>query len=217
VAAASAFLAARPAVHADASTAIAQVSATLITLTGDGGERRAVGAPWRSLIPGDFTADPIICGSLTADRSPLPPKSARHAVAAPLAAANLAQMAMHVTNAVMVGHRARYRSPRASSGRACSTLLMTSQVLTGGALAAHAIGADDHPTSAGSPRQADRVRRCSPPRSSRSSPRSGARRARCDPELVADTASICVRSPGALRLSRLCRLRLLVAAFRARA
>src|SRR5712671_2515332 len=74
------------------------------------------------------------------------------AVAAPLAAANLAQMAMHVTNAVMVGHLGAVALAAAGLGAALySTLLMTSQgVLTAVApLAAHAIGADDHPTAGG--------------------------------------------------------------------
>ena len=73
-------------------------------------------------------------------------------VAAPLAAANIAQMAMHVTNAVMVGHLGAVSLAAAGLGAALySTLLMTSQgVLTAVApLAAHAIGADDHPTLGG--------------------------------------------------------------------
>ncbi len=73
-------------------------------------------------------------------------------VAAPLAAANIAQMAMHVTNAVMVGHLGAVSLAAAGLGSALySTLLMTSQgVLTAVApLAAHAIGADDHPTLGG--------------------------------------------------------------------
>lgn len=74
------------------------------------------------------------------------------AVAAPLAAANLAQMAMHVTNAVMVGHLGAVALAAAGLGAALyATLLMTSQgVLTAVApLAAHAIGADDHLTTGG--------------------------------------------------------------------
>ena len=73
-------------------------------------------------------------------------------VAAPLAAANIAQMAMHVTNAVMVGHLGAVSLAAAGLGAALyATLLMTSQgVLTAVApLAAHAIGADDHPTLGG--------------------------------------------------------------------
>src|SRR5260370_19704258 len=72
------------------------------------------------------------------------------AVAAPLAAANLAQMAMQVTNAVMVGHLGAVALAAAGLGNALNaTLLMTSQgLLTAVApLAAHAIGAGDHPTA----------------------------------------------------------------------
>src|SRR5262250_3076408 len=71
-------------------------------------------------------------------------------VAAPLAAANLAQMAMQVTNAVMVGHLGAVSLAAAGLGNALnSTLLMTAQgLLTAVApLAAHAIGAGDHPTA----------------------------------------------------------------------
>lgn len=77
---------------------------------------------------------------------------ATFAVAAPLAGANLAQMAMQVTNAVMVGHLGAVALAAAGLGSALyATLLMTSQgVLTAVApLAAHAIGADDHPTLGG--------------------------------------------------------------------
>lgn len=65
------------------------------------------------------------------------------AVAAPLAAANLAQMAMQVTNTVMVGHLGAVPLAAAGLGNALyATLLMTSQgLLTAVApLAAHAIG-----------------------------------------------------------------------------
>src|SRR5437762_8927677 len=86
-------------------------------------------------------------------RSPLAGETrATLTVAAPLAAANIAQMAMHVTNAVMVGHLGAVSLAAAGLGAALySTLLMTSQgVLTAVApLAAHAIGADDHPTLGG--------------------------------------------------------------------
>src|SRR6516225_10098169 len=59
-------------------------------------------------------------------------------VAAPLAAANLAQMAMQVTNAVMVGHLGAVPLAAAGLGNALnSTLLMTSMgLLTAVALAA---------------------------------------------------------------------------------
>ncbi len=66
------------------------------------------------------------------------------AIAAPLAAANLAQMAMQVTNTVMVGHLGAVPLAAAGLGTALyATLLMTSQgLLTAVApLAAHAIGA----------------------------------------------------------------------------
>src|ERR1700731_4130012 len=72
------------------------------------------------------------------------------AVAAPLAAANLAQMAMQVTNAVMVGHLGAVPLAAAGLGNALNaTLLMTSQgLLTAVApMAAHSIGAGDHPAA----------------------------------------------------------------------
>src|SRR5882762_10260638 len=71
-------------------------------------------------------------------------------VAAPLAAANLAQMEMHVTNLVMVGHLGAAPLAAAGLGAALyATLLMTCQgVLTAVApLAAHAIGSGDHPAA----------------------------------------------------------------------
>lgn len=71
------------------------------------------------------------------------------AVAAPLAAANLAQMAMQVTNTVMVGHLGATALAAAGLGAALyATLLMTCQgVLTAvSPLAAHAVGADDRPS-----------------------------------------------------------------------
>jgi MATE family, multidrug efflux pump len=77
-------------------------------------------------------------------RSPLVTEArATIAVAAPLAAANLAQMAMQVTNTVMVGHLGAVPLAAAGLGTALyATLLMTSQgLLTAVApLAAHAIG-----------------------------------------------------------------------------
>src|SRR4029077_10974721 len=72
------------------------------------------------------------------------------AVAAPLAGANLAQMAMNVTNALIVGYLGATPLAAAGLGAALyATLLMLCQgVLTAVApLAAHAIGADDHPTA----------------------------------------------------------------------
>jgi MATE family multidrug resistance protein len=72
------------------------------------------------------------------------------AVAVPLAAANLAQMAMQVTNAVMVGHLGAVPLAAAGLGNALNaTLLMTSLGLLSAVapLAAHALGAGDHPTA----------------------------------------------------------------------
>jgi MATE family multidrug resistance protein len=73
------------------------------------------------------------------------------AVATPLATANLAQMAMQVTNAVMVGHLGAVPLAAAGLGSALnSTLLMTCLgLLTAVApLAAHAIGAGDRQAAA---------------------------------------------------------------------
>src|SRR5438132_11230425 len=72
------------------------------------------------------------------------------AIATPLAAANLAHMAMHVTNTVMVGHLGAVPLAAAGLGAALyATLLMLCQgVLEAVApLSAHAIGAQDHPTA----------------------------------------------------------------------
>src|SRR6266516_4801392 len=88
---------------------------------------------------------------MAAGRSPIAAEiRATVTVAAPLAAANLAQMAMQVTNAVMVGHLGAVALAAAGLGNALnSTLLMTSMgLLTAVApLAAHAIGAGDHPAA----------------------------------------------------------------------
>jgi MATE family multidrug resistance protein len=77
-------------------------------------------------------------------RSPLVTEArATIAIAAPLAAANLAQMAMQVTNTVMVGHLGAVPLAAAGLGTALyATLLMTSQGLLSAVapLAAHAIG-----------------------------------------------------------------------------
>lgn len=82
------------------------------------------------------------------ERSPIAVETrAMLAVAAPLAGANLAQMAMQVTNAVMVGHLGAVPLAAAGLGNALNaTLLMTSLgLLTAVApLAAHALGAGDH-------------------------------------------------------------------------
>src|SRR6266851_6406657 len=88
---------------------------------------------------------------MTADRSPIAAEiRATFTVAAPLAAANLAHMAMHVTNTVMVGHLGAVSLAAAGLGSALyATLLMLCQgVLEAVApLSAHAIGAQDHPTA----------------------------------------------------------------------
>src|SRR5271166_463294 len=85
------------------------------------------------------------------DRPPIAAEiRATLAVAAPLAAANLAQMAMQVTNAVMVGNLGAVPLAASGLGNALNaTLLMTSQgLLTAVApLAAHSIGAGDHPAA----------------------------------------------------------------------
>ncbi len=76
--------------------------------------------------------------------------SATLAIAAPLAGANLAQMAMQVTNTVMVGHVGAAALAAAGLGGALywMLLLICQGVLTAVApLAAHAIGAGDHPAA----------------------------------------------------------------------
>src|SRR5436190_18621263 len=89
---------------------------------------------------------------MAVERSPIAAEiRATVTVAAPLAAANLAQMAMQVTNAVMVGHLGAVALAAVGLGNALNaTLLMTSMgLLTAVApLAAHAIGAGD-PRAAG--------------------------------------------------------------------
>jgi MATE family multidrug resistance protein len=88
---------------------------------------------------------------MTVDRSPLTAEiRATIAVAAPLAGANLAHMAMGLTNTIMVGHLGA--APLAAAGLGTAlyfTLLMLCQgVLEAVApLAAHAMGAQDHPTA----------------------------------------------------------------------
>jgi MATE family multidrug resistance protein len=88
---------------------------------------------------------------MAVDRSPIAAEiRATFAVAAPLAGANLAQMAMSVTNVLIVGHLGATPLAAAGLGAAIySSLLMLCQgVLTAVApLAAHAIGAEDHPTA----------------------------------------------------------------------
>jgi MATE family multidrug resistance protein len=88
---------------------------------------------------------------MTGDRSPITAEiRATIAVAAPLAGANLAHMAMGLTNTIMVGHLGAASLAAAGLGTALYfTLLMLCQgVLEAVApLAAHAIGAQDHPTA----------------------------------------------------------------------
>src|SRR6266571_8678136 len=88
---------------------------------------------------------------MAVERSPIAAEiRATVTLAAPLAAANLAQMAMQVTNAVTVGHLGAVPLAAAGLGNALNaTLLMTSQgLLTAVApLAAHALGAGDHPAA----------------------------------------------------------------------
>ena len=72
------------------------------------------------------------------------------AVATPLAGANLAHMAMSVINVLIVGHLGATPLAAAGLGAAIywSLLMLCQGVLTAVApLAAHAIGADDHPTA----------------------------------------------------------------------
>ena len=88
---------------------------------------------------------------MNAERSPISTEiRATLGVAAPLAAANLAQMAMSITNTIMVGHLGA--APLAAAGLGgvlyFMLLMLCQGVLTSVApLAAHAIGADDHPTA----------------------------------------------------------------------
>src|ERR1700731_3708826 len=88
---------------------------------------------------------------MTAERSPLAAEiRATIAVAAPLAVAHLAQMAIALTNTLMVGHLGAVPLAAAGLGGALYFMLvmLCQGVLTAVApLAAHAIGADDHPTA----------------------------------------------------------------------
>ena len=88
---------------------------------------------------------------MTLERSPILSEiRATLAVAAPLAAANLAQMAMGITNTIMVGHLGAAALAAAGLGGMLFYMLamLCQGVLTAVApLAAHAIGADDHPTA----------------------------------------------------------------------
>src|SRR5438874_8733806 len=88
---------------------------------------------------------------MNSGRSPLTAEiRATLAIATPLAGANLAHMAMGLTNTIMVGHLGA--APLAAAGLGTAlyfTLLILCQgVLEAVApLAAHAMGAEDHPTA----------------------------------------------------------------------
>src|SRR5712671_1655943 len=88
---------------------------------------------------------------MTAERSPLAAEiRATVAVAAPLAVANLAEMAIALTNTLMVGHLGAVPLAAAGLGGALYFMLvmLCQGVLAAVApLAAHAIGAGDHPTA----------------------------------------------------------------------
>jgi len=88
---------------------------------------------------------------MTVERSPVAAEiRATIMVAAPLAVANLAQMAMGLTNTIMVGHLGATSLAAAGLGGVLyfMLLMLCQGVLTAVApLAAHAIGADDHPTA----------------------------------------------------------------------
>src|SRR5438067_4450592 len=88
---------------------------------------------------------------MIADRSPIAAEiRATVTVAAPLAVANLAQMAMALTNTIMVGHLGATSLAAAGLGGVLyfMLLMLCQGVLAAVApLAAHAIGADDHPTA----------------------------------------------------------------------
>jgi len=88
---------------------------------------------------------------MTVERSPiLSEVRATLGIAAPLAAANLAQMAMGITNTIMVGELGA--APLAAAGLGGMLFYMMAMLCQGvltavAPLAAHAIGADDHPTA----------------------------------------------------------------------
>ena len=88
---------------------------------------------------------------MSADRSPIVMEiRATIAVAAPLAAANLAQMAMGITNTIVVGHLGATALAAAGLGSMLYYMLamLCQGVLAAVApLAAHALGTDDHPTA----------------------------------------------------------------------
>src|SRR2546421_3289940 len=88
---------------------------------------------------------------MAAERSPiLSEVRATLGIAAPLAAANLAQMAMGITNTIMVGELGA--APLAAAGLGGMLFYMMAMLCQGvlaavAPLAAPAIGADDHPTA----------------------------------------------------------------------
>src|SRR5216110_463230 len=88
---------------------------------------------------------------MAAERSPiLSEVRATLGIAAPLAAANLAQMAMGITNTIMVGDLGA--APLAAAGLGGMLFYMMAMLCQGvltavAPLAAHAIGAEDHPTA----------------------------------------------------------------------
>src|SRR5438046_9841278 len=87
---------------------------------------------------------------MAAERSPIPSEvRATLGIAAPLAAANLAQMAMGITNTIMVGELGA--APLAAAGLGGMLFYMMAMLCPGvlsavAPLAAHAIGAGGHPT-----------------------------------------------------------------------
>src|SRR5438045_9651996 len=89
---------------------------------------------------------------MAAERSPiLSEVRATLGIAAPLAAANLAQMAMGITNTIMVGELGA--APLAAAGLGGMLFYMMAMLCQGllsavAALPAQSIGADDHPTAA---------------------------------------------------------------------
>src|SRR4030081_403256 len=88
---------------------------------------------------------------MAAERSPiLSEVRATLCIAAPLAAANLAKMAMGITNTIMVGELGA--APLAAAGLGGMLFYMMAMLCQGvlaavAPLAAHAIGAGDHPTA----------------------------------------------------------------------
>src|SRR3984893_12099828 len=88
---------------------------------------------------------------MTVERSPLAAEiRATVAVATPLAIASLEQMGIALTNTLMVGHLGAVPLAAAGLGGALSFMLVMlcqGALAAVAALAARAIGADDHPTA----------------------------------------------------------------------